>query len=855
MLSRTQGDTMYLKKLLEEWDLQKSVIKIRKNHVRYGYDLGCIDFVSVDENELHISFDIHCELWCENKTDIMVVIVGDGDILVCDPKIKPSRNHLKNAVIISYNQKKSSEYVTLFEKKNIDSGKCINTIQKLAKKELRTPIDTDLVKTLESCAHKISKIVHDENRKEIAYAIVDCCLLIQFLEDKLHKNTLKMALDHKNFNDLEKVFYSYREIIPCDINIPRNSTIIKILEVFGVNSVYNFKRTPVKVFCDIYEHVLSIRENTQCIPANVVEYMVNKLLGNCSDTKEKENHMKILNFGCGSGIFLVTLLEKIIEKRKIHTKLLLQEKIQIAKMLYGIAQSRNSFRITMVCLYLKLVEGEPVKVAKKFFDNLCDLPIKEGDVVSNPFCDEIDIVVGNAVQIPSHNTSQNEDITHTEKWADSQCSFLLHIKEWMNPKTVCGIIAPLHYFTLKKYKKFREKFLQEYGLQSFTNFSKIMLHDTMCYLYFGTASESIKFCTPEPHYFFNMTGTITEDNKVIAHSAILKEHDHLWPVFAHGLHTYLEIIHILDCRTNCLKDYFIREKSKRIKKEHILPPMAREDIVQYMPTEKESDFKGKFLFITKEWPIKAVISSKYENPNFWMYKLKSGFPDPYLILFETILNSQLIKFYYEIKNYVREGVPVGKEHLDQLPIPDLEEGWGTKELVEKFVKSVEMGPLHCKLSQINDKNIFVLDLYDIYTYDIKKIEHYYMDKNRYVTEKDMKKYCAEVIDSLHPFVRDGVNLIAEWATSEFFGTMVKFSASKDDRPVQYNKDLEQFIQIIESHTKVERKDIFKEKKIRFYGNNSIYIYKSNKLKDWTEFMAILDGNKELHLIFLNPEEK
>jgi hypothetical protein len=843
-----------MKKLLEEWDLQKSVKKIRKDHVRYFYDLGCIDFVSVKGDEPHAFFEIHCELWCENITDIVVFVSEKGDITVCDPKVKPSKNHKKSIILSCDQDMEPSEYVTLFQKKHIDSGKCINTIQKLAKKELRTPIDTDLVKTLDSCAHKISDLVHEKNREEIACTIVDCCLLIRFLEDKLNKNTLKEALDHENFNDLEKLFYSYRDIIPCDIDIPRNSAIIKILKVFGTEGVYTFKKTPVKVFSSIYEQVLSNREKTQCIPANVVEYAVNNLLGTYSDTKIKENQMKVLNFACGSGIFLVTFLEKIIEKREVHTTLSLKEKIQIAQMLYGVAQNRNSFRITVFCLYLKLIEGEPVKVAKKFFDNLCDLHIKEVDLVTNPFCDEFDIIVGDSVQIPySHNISHNEDTPNTEKWGDVRCSFLLHVKKWMHPQTMCGIIAPLHYFTLKKYKKFREHFLQTYGLQSFANFSKIMPHD-MCYLYFGTASESIKFCTPEPHYFYSMTGIITEDNKVIAHSAILKESDHLWPVFAQGLHTYLEIIHILDCSTYCLTDYFVREKSKKTKKEHIIPHMVREDTVPYIPTEKASDFKEKYLFITKEWPIKAVISSAYENPHFWMYTLKSGFPESYLLLFETIINSQLIKFYYEIKNYVREGIPVGKEHLDQLPVPDLEEGWGTKELVEKFVKSVEMGTSHWDLSQTNNKNTFVLDLYDIYTYDIRKIEHYYMDKNRHVTEKDMQKYCAEVIDSLHPFVRNGFHLIAEWATSEFFGTIVKFSASKDNNPFQYNKDLEQFIQIIEAHENVERKDIFKEKKIRFYGDNCIYIYKSNKLKDWTEFMAILDGNKELHLIFLNPEE-
>ena len=51
----------------------------------------------------------------------------------------------------------------------------------------------------------------------------------------------------------------------------------------------------------------------------------------------------------------------------------------------------------------------------------------------------------------------------------------------------------------------------------------------------------------------------------------------------------------------------------------------------------------------------------------------------------------------------------------------------------------------------------------------------------------------------------------------------------------------------------EKKDVFKEKEIRFYDTNALYIYRSNKLRDWTGFMAIKDANKELDMYFQNLE--
>ncbi len=46
-----------------------------------------------------------------------------------------------------------------------------------------------------------------------------------------------------------------------------------------------------------------------------------------------------------------------------------------------------------------------------------------------------------------------------------------------------------------------------------------------------------------------------------------------------------------------------------------------------------------------------------------------------------------------------------------------------------------------------------------------------------------------------------------------------------------------------------RTKVFQEEKIKFYANNEFYIYKSNKLGDWTRFLAIKDANEEIELFF------
>lgn len=869
-----------LTQLLKEWGLEKSVREIRKNHVRYTYEVGSIDFIFLKEGDTF--FKIHSELWCENKTEIFIVIFENEDILICDAKTKPTKEHLKeNAAVDSFNYKrntrKAKKYLHLFQKKNIDSGWCIHEMQKLLtkRKKTRITIEKDLITTMELCTKKIGRLL-DKKDKKIAYKIIDQCLLIRFLEDKADRDNLKNVLENGNLNDLLNLFNSYEifdEIFEKDI--PKNINIMEMLKIFGPEGVYNFRRTPVMMISSIYEHLLSKRENNQgFMPENVAEYITDKILNNCPVNKIKENKIKILDFTCRSGVFLIKFLEKIIDiKEENGIPVPLEEKIQILKNLYGIDKSSSALQIAAFCLYLKIVEDKGPEVVNRFFNNRVELNIKQKDSVDNPFCEAFDIIVGNLLQVPFlHKRTVNEDT-----WS-SDCSsrFLLRIKEWMEPKTVCGIIAPLSYFTGREYTMLRKDFLGTYGLKSFTNLSRITditAQQNLCILFFGTTSNTVEFCTPELNYFSVLTGSLTEDNSINVAAGTLNQND-LWPVYARGYHPYLDVIDLLDDSICCFEDFMhgehlvVREKGSRMYRalksfedqypDSLSFPWVEEESehLKNINNIKNSDLRGKKLFVTKKWPIKTFIASEvYDSTNFWVYELKCEYPAQYLLLFEAILNSKLATFYFAVKyNLGESSCHVDVQHLDHFPIPDLEHGRDIDELVEiaLSLKSVDPGELHYKNLQ-DDRDNLVFALYDLDYYDIKEIEHYFVEKERSVTEEDIRKYCNEVIDTFQSFIEEGFTLAPEWATSESFGTLIRFSVSEDKTPLHYNKSLEQFVPLIERQKKFERKDIFKEKKIRFYSNNNLYIYKSNKLRDWTEFMAIKDANEEIHLLFQKLE--
>ncbi len=889
------------KQLLEEWGLEKSVTKIRKNHLRYTYDLGSMDFIFLKEGE-HTFLEIHSALWCENKTEIFVAIFENGDIHICDSKTKPTREHsIENATVDSFNYKretpKTREYLHLFQKENIDTGRCINEMQKLLRKrkrkrkKIRMTVKEDLITTVELCTERISKLLgKKENEKEIAHNIVDRCLLIRFLEDKANRDNLKNILRHKNLNGLLDLFDSYSEVLAFEKDIPKNisSKIMEILEVFGPAGMYNFKDTPVVVISSVFENLSSKREHKQITPENVAEYITDNLLGTCLLDKIRENKLKILDPACNTGIFLVTILGKIIERKEENGLLLsLGEKVEILNCLYGIDKSSHALGIAAFCLYLKIVEGERPEVVNAFFECNCvktRAHLRQGELGDDVYWNEsFDIIAGNILQVPSLKVRTVEGQLKDE-WPSSDCShLLLDIKKWMDKNTTCGIIAPLSCFTRRKFRKFRKDFLDVYALKSFTNLSRIKditTQQDLCILFFDTTSKTVEFCTPELTYFSLVTGYINADNKADIAAAALYENDNLWPVYALGCHSYLEIIDMLDrSRCGCFEDLFVQGKSLKLVREErsrMYRPSSKsvDALSNTLPLGKEEpehlekhivhiehgDLKDKKLVITKTWPIKAVIASDVPDADFWGYELRCDYPAQYLLLFEAILNSTLAKFYFEVKYYLDESSsPVNVQYLDRFPLPDFELAQCIDELAQcidelveiaLLLKCVEPADSYYKILE-DERDALVFTLYDVVYYDIKKIEHYYLEKNRNVTEKDIQKYCEEVWGTYQYFIKEGFTLTPEWATSEFFGTLVRFSTSEDDIPLQYNKELEQFVRVI--GRKFERKDIFKEKKIRFYRNNDLYIYKSNKLRDWTEFMAMKDINKELHLLFQKLE--
>jgi len=143
------------------------------------------------------------------------------------------------------------------------------------------------------------------------------------------------------------------------------------------------------------------------------------------------------------------------------------------------------------------------------------------------------------------------------------------------------------------------------------------------------------------------------------------------------------------------------------------------------------------------------------------------------------------------------------------------------------------------------------------------LSNYYTLQNRrrrsLVTEKDFDEYIGEFQNSFSFLIKEGYTLNTEDYICDFLGALIKFSFSKEKEMPQHNrsKSLKKLIDIIQRDKLMEIniKSMFEEKKLKIYNENSLIIYKSNHLRDWTRTEAMNDVKEEIGVIYNHLPER
>lgn len=947
--------------VLKELNFQHSDFSLPETNVfEYPSDLGPLSFIKMEGGGgLDQQFyKVHRDIWNENKSEIFITIIDESKIIICDSKTRPDpENPLEKVKIKSFdygeNTAEAQKYKEILKKENIDNGvfweNVSRFIRERKRRKERSPIDEDLLANLIKIKEKLQKIIENDT-KDISQKLIDRCLLIRFIEDRLRFDKLKRVLEEGNVDKLLCLFKYYNEALngdlfeEDDIHITDPLVLCELDKVFGEYYVYSngqrtlipykFDKIPILLISHIYQNFLKKdikdREGIVFTPENIVNFIVDTVFES-EDVinKARKGKIKILDNACGSGIFLVRFFEKLLTEREQFLKrpLDIHEKSNLLKeSIYGIDLDQNALRVAAFSLYLKIFDKIDSKIIKEeVFDryerglkHFMFPGLKEKNLINaNSLFDEVftndfDLILGNPPWGYKFEHAEKQKID--AKWGktvsdyqSSQC-FLHQSKVWMKEDTIVGMVVNISNFTNTRAREFRDELLKTYSILNFTTLTKVKeitfgkSAEPACILIFTLkkSGSEIEFLVPELTQLSKLTGTITirDDDRFKFLQEKLTD-DIYWHISLLGLNRYLELIEKIEHNTIPLNEYsIIKEgshfystikhkdvesaKRKYESKEKLGPdyyPRVRSirtvqpflfnlpDDCMYIkhgthlhrPKSIEL-FRGDKLVITRSWPLKAAFVKDtliFDN-NFDILKLKERVPNGYLYVFEAILNSK-IGFFYLASLYRQrpEGnfskVNIGS--LSKFPIPTL----GDKEnIIDDIFKTIE--------KMRNENNIeenrlrldeLVFDLYDLDYYEKMQIRDYYKLQNRrrtsLVTGEDFDEYIDEFQDSFSFLIKEGYTLNAECYTSDFLGALIKFSFSKEKKMHQHNrsKSLKKLIEIIQRDelTRTDIKSMIEEKKVTIYDENSLIIYKSNHLRDWTRTEAMNDVKKEIGAIY------
>ena len=181
------------------------------------------------------------------------------------------------------------------------------------------------------------------------------------LEEKFNPDLFKLTEDQKNMitdkhlTNLHKLFSGF------DMNHPQQSVL---------DCPYDFNIIPIELISNIYEAFLQdndSKKNQKAIytPLFLVDYILNNTLDKKLETL---TNCKVLDPSCGSGVFLVESLRRIIDKNiELKSKLTNDElKDILTSNIYGIDIDKDAIQMTILSIQLTLFDYLEIDEIKNF---------------------------------------------------------------------------------------------------------------------------------------------------------------------------------------------------------------------------------------------------------------------------------------------------------------------------------------------------------------------------------------------------------------------------------------------------------------------------------------------------------
>ena len=423
--------------------------------------------------------------------------------------------------------------------------------------------------------------------------------IIELLQDRLRLSNLFDALQDSQtgFNgDLFKITREELSTVPDEaLNV-----LVRLLRCDDLESaemslfdVYDFSILPIEFISNVYERFIG-KENQEkkgayYTPLFLVDYIVEKTVAqHLKDATDSS--CKILDPACGSGIFLVESLRRIIDHYVVHASKeeLIGERYQnklkelARENIFGIDSDESAVQVAAFSVYLTLLDYQkPADISTFRFPNLLETNlICRDSFLESPFTGiEFDYIIGNPPwkrgskekdeegkdieqeyqkYIKARERQEGRQIVNNQEIAQA---FVVRTFDFMQPKTKCALVLTSKILYNIQSQPFRSYLLDKALVDSVLELSSVR-HEIFtqssdpstapaCVMIYRLMPEDVEVgnhlvehTTLKPSVFFSLFKVLTAEKSDIQHvrQSLLKENDYLWKVLLYG--TYLDFLFV-----------------------------------------------------------------------------------------------------------------------------------------------------------------------------------------------------------------------------------------------------------------------------------------------------------------------
>lgn len=579
-------------------------------------------------------------------------------------------------------------------------------------------VDYKLLKNIEAMQNKLCN-EHNCTRN-IANALIGKIIFIRYLIDRKVELAFNQQLEEKSkqwtneefcnlLDDRDKIFSFFEylqdskkgfngDLFPISKNdfddIPNN--VFRVLKFFLEENdvktgqkylplnLYDFSVLPIEFISNVYERFIG-KENQKKMgayytPTFLVDYIINQTIAKKLNYKNNAS-CKVLDPACGSGIFLVETLRKIIENEiKINGKPEDKEifKQNIKKLaeenIFGIDKDKSAIQVAIFSIYLTLLDYQdpadiknfkfPKLLNKNFFEaDFFDTEAKYNDVLKNK---NFDFIIGNPpwgggkIEKNEHGIRKVfpfETYIKKESKKDKECfignkeiaqAFLIRTKDFSSEHTKCALIIVSKVLYNLQSIKFRKYFLKYFFINRVFELAPVR-HEIFnksndaavapaCVLFFSAAKGKntdkniIEHISLKPSRFFTLFKifmlTRNDFNQIQQNK--LKEYDWLWKTLVYG--SYLDFNFIKKLKNKFLSIQATIDNSNFIVKQGIKEKDGSKQIdVSEICGKKYIKTKDVSAFFIK--PSSDIWTEKYVG---YTHKDKSLYKAPIILMTEGI---------------------------------------------------------------------------------------------------------------------------------------------------------------------------------------------------------------------------